>query len=152
MISGILKAMRTIDDITTLDVSEILPHRPPFILIDRLIHYDNHTTCVKTSYTVPACGIMLEDGHLSTGGLIENIAQSCAARIGFYDWLHEIPVKAGVIGSIKGFKAFSHPESGQTIITSITPKAEALGVLMADAQVFLETGELVAECTLKVAV
>lgn len=144
--------MRTIDDITTLDILAILPHRRPFVLIDRLESYDESTTSVTTSYRIPEDGVFVEDNIFKAEGLMENIAQSCAARIGFYDWLHELPVKPGVIGSVKGLSIASFPKVGEKIFTQITPKAEALGVLLASAQVKTESGTLVAECQIKVAV
>ena len=144
--------MRTIDDITTLDILVILPHRRPFVLIDRLESYDEATTAVTTSYTVPKDGVFVEDGIFRAEGIMENIAQSCAARIGFYDWLHELPVKPGVIGSVKGLSISCFPKAGERIFTHIIPKAEAMGVLLASAVVKTESGAVVAESQIKVAV
>ena len=144
--------MRTIEDITTLDILVILPHRRPFVLIDRLEHYDSETTSVITSYTVLQDGVFVEGGFFQAEGLMENIAQACAARIGFYDWLHELPVKPGVIGSVKGLNINQLPKAGEKIFTHITPKAEALGVLLAEAVVKSESGEIIAQSNIKVAV
>ena len=144
--------MRKIDDITTLDILTILPHRRPFVLIDRLEAYDETSTSVTTSYTIPQDGVFVENNIFKAEGIMENIAQSCAARIGFFDWLHELPVKPGVIGSVKGLSIISFPKAGEKIFTYITPKAEALGVLLAEAKVKTESGEIIAECNIKVAV
>ena len=151
MISGILK-MRTIDDITTLDILTILPHRRPFLLIDNLVHYDPQTTQVRTSFQITEDSPFVQGGCLQAAGIMENIAQSCAARIGFYDWLNELPVKPGVIGAVKDLEIKSFPRVGQTITTYITPKAEAMGVLLAEATVKTSEGSVIAECSIKVAV
>jgi len=144
--------MRKIDDISSLDVCEILPHRKPFLLIDKLLCYDEETTAVKTSFTVREGGVFVSDGCLQAPGLMENIAQSCAARIGFYDWLHELSVKPGVIGSVKNLVIHTLPEVGQEIITSVKPQAEAMGILLAAATITDKDGRIIAEGTIKVAV
>ncbi len=144
--------MRRIDDISSLDVLVILPHRRPFVLIDRLVSYDYDTTEITVEYTVPKEGVFLEGGRFTAEGLMENVAQACAARVGFYNWLHEIPVRPGVVGAVKGMEVMLLPEIGQKLLTHIIPKAEALGLLMAEAKIMTESGSHVAKCTVKVAV
>lgn len=34
-----------------IDILDLLPQRPPFVLIDRLVHFDEHRTV--TRFTVP---------------------------------------------------------------------------------------------------
>lgn len=34
-----------------IDILDLLPQRPPFVLIDRLVHFDEH--CTVTRFTVP---------------------------------------------------------------------------------------------------
>ena len=76
--------MRKIEDISALDIEIILPHRNPFLLIDKLIYYNSDTLAVKTSFLVKREGVFVSGDTLSAAGLLENIAQSCAAKIGFF--------------------------------------------------------------------
>ena len=144
--------MRKIEDISALDIEIILPHRNPFLLIDKLIYYNSDTLAVKTSFLVKREGVFVSGDTLSAAGLLENIAQSCAAKIGFFDWLNELPVKPGVIGSVKNLKIHTYPKIGQLLITEITPVTEVLGVMLANAVVRSESGYSIAEATIKVAV
>ena len=144
--------MRKIEDISALDIEAILPHRKPFLLIDKLISYNSDTLAVKTSFLVKRGGVFVCGDALSAAGILENIAQSCAAKIGFFDWLNELPVKPGVIGSVKNLKIHTYPKIGQLLITEITPVTEVLGVMLANAVVRLESGSSIAEATIKVAV
>ena len=65
----------------SIDIHTLLPQQPPFVMIDRLLHYDEtRTVC---SFTVPEDNLFCEAGVFKAAGLIENIAQSCAARLGF---------------------------------------------------------------------
>ena len=139
-------------DISTIDVLEFLPQRPPFVLIDKLISYSAQTTQVKTQFYIKEGGTFVDGGFFQPAGIMENIAQSCAARIGYCDWLFARPVKIGVIGAIKSMEVLELPKVGDTIITSITPKSEALGVLLAEAVVENQAGVVVAKCAIKIAV
>ena len=60
---------------------EILPQREPFVFVDRLVHYDERETV--TVFTVPAEHLLVADGYLTAPGVLENMAQSSAARIGY---------------------------------------------------------------------
>ena len=50
-------------------------------MISRLTHFDMVRTVSETE--VSAQNIFVEEGCFSASGLIENIAQTCAARIGY---------------------------------------------------------------------
>ena len=60
-----------------IDIRGILPQREPFLFVDRLLHYDDGETV--TAFTVPEGHLLVEDGKLTTSGVLENMAQSSAA-------------------------------------------------------------------------
>ncbi|MCQ2146993.1 MAG: pseudouridylate synthase, partial [Bacteroidales bacterium] len=64
-----------------IDALDILPQRPPFVMIDALNAYEESR--VDTSFVVREDNILVKDGFLSEAGVMENIAQTCAARIGY---------------------------------------------------------------------
>ena len=74
-----------------IDILDLLPQRPPFVLIDRLVHFDEHRTV--TRFTVPEGHLFCEEGCLQAAGLIENIAQTCAARMGYINLINAERVK-----------------------------------------------------------
>ena len=86
--------MRAIEDIT---LRELIPQRPPFVMIDRLLSCDQVVTV--TELEVRDDNVFVLDGHFSTEGLMENIAQTCAARMGYINLSHGKKVKIGVIGA-----------------------------------------------------
>jgi 3-hydroxymyristoyl/3-hydroxydecanoyl-(acyl carrier protein) dehydratase len=55
-------------------ITELIPHRPPVVLIDRVISCDGANT--KTQYRIPEEGFFVENGTFGEMGLIENMAQS----------------------------------------------------------------------------
>ena len=66
---------------TDIDVLDLLPHRQPFIMIDKLTHFDLKSA--KTVFVVRDDNLFCFDGIMEEAGLVENIAQTCAARTGF---------------------------------------------------------------------
>ena len=64
-----------------IDIHTLLPQQEPFVLIDRLVHFDEERT--TTLFTVREDHLFYEDGHLNACALVENIAQTCAARMGY---------------------------------------------------------------------
>lgn len=86
--------------VRSIDINTLLPQRPPFIMIGRLEHFD--MVCVSTSTMVKADNIFVEDNQLSASGLIENIAQTCAARIGYINkYILKKGIQIGFIGAIR---------------------------------------------------
>lgn len=122
-----------------------IPQRPPFVLIDNII--DCQSMIIRTDFTIPVGHVLVEEGHLSEAGLLENIAQTCAARIG---WLNkDKPVRLGVIGSISHFEAHALPLVGETIETLVSVEAEIFDALVIHAETTLHH-ETIAHCDMKV--
>ena len=83
-----------------ISIGGILPQREPFVFVDRLEHYDDVETV--TSFTVREGHLMVQDGVLSAPGILENMAQSSAARIGYLcKYILHVPVRIGYIGAIR---------------------------------------------------
>ena len=129
--------------------SEILPQREPFVFVDRLIHYDERETV--TTFLVPADHLLVEDGHLTAAGILENMAQSSAARIGYLcKYVLHVPVRIGYIGAIRKFRVHRLPAVGETVHTTVVLVEDVFGITLVDAEV--RVGEdLIAEAALKTA-
>ena len=129
--------------------SEILPQREPFVFVDRLIHYDERETV--TTFLVPADHLLVEDGHLTAAGILENMAQSSAARIGYLcKYILHVPVRIGYIGAIRKFRVHRLPDVGETLTTTIIFREDVFGISLVDAVV--RVGEdIIAEASLKTA-
>ena len=68
-------------EITSIDVLELLPQRPPFVMIDQLLHFDEVVT--TTRFEIRPDNLFAEGPVLNPCALVENIAQTCAARMGY---------------------------------------------------------------------
>ena len=81
-------------DFTKVDVKGILPQREPYLMVSRLLSYSNEKTVVE--YVVADDCVFCEDGRLQGEGLVEVVAQACAARIGFISrYILHRPVNIG---------------------------------------------------------
>ena len=103
-------------------------------MIDTLTHFD--MTRTVTELTVPADNIFVENDHFSSSGLIENIAQTCAARIGYVNkYILKKGIQIGFIGAIRNLEVLSLPKVGDTITTTVDVHEEVFGMTLASAKV-----------------
>lgn len=133
-----------------IDIRSLLPQRDPFVAVDHLVQYDD--TEVVTETVVKSDSLFTEDGRLTAAGLMENIAQTCAARIGFHTLyvLGRETVDIGVIGALRNMEIHALPPVGQTLTTRVTVREEAFGITLVEASVTSE-GQLMAEGEMKIA-
>ena len=135
-------------DISSVNVLDLIPQRPPFIMIDCLTHFDPVIT--SSRFTVRDNNLFFSEGRLLASGLIENIAQTCAARIGYINRLGNEVIKLGFIGAVRNLKIYKTPLAGDTIYTTITVKEEVFQMTLVDAVVKLND-ETIAEAEMKIA-
>ena len=134
--------------LTEIPVTELLPQRPPFVMIDCLTGFSETTT--ETCLTVRDDNVLVQDGRLSVYGLVENIAQTCAARLGYASYILHKPVRIGFIGAVRGCKIKRLPLVGEMLETRIEVKEEIFGLTLVDAEVRLD-GVTIAETQMKIA-
>ena len=136
------------DEFGRYDILELLPQRRPFVMVDRLLNCDSVLT--KTQLEIKANNIFNDRGHLSTAGICENIAQTCAARIGYLSLAMGEPVKLGFIGAISNMQVHRTPLTGETVVTEIKVLQEVFNITLVHAE--MKCGdELIAETDLKIA-
>lgn len=124
----------------TIDVHTILPQQEPFVMIGVLTHFEMNTTTTETE--IKATNIFVDDGKFSASGIMENIAQTCAAREGFYNkYILHKDVQIGFIGAVRDYKILALPPVGLTITTRIDILEEVFGMTLARAMVTFVQGE-----------
>ena len=117
-----------------IDIHSLLPQQEPFVMIGRLIYFDERRTMTET--TIKEDNIFVDEGMFSASGLIENIAQTCAARIGFANkYLRKKGIQIGFIGAIRNLELFRLPKAGETITTTMDVVDEVFGMILAQARV-----------------
>lgn len=129
-------------DLRQIDVHELLPQQEPFVMIGTLIHFDRSLTVTET--IVNDCNIFVDNGRLSASGLMENIAQTCAARIGYVNkYILKKGVQLGFIGAVRDFVVHALPSVGSKIVTYVSVKEEIFGMTLAEAKIICDDKILV---------
>jgi predicted hotdog family 3-hydroxylacyl-ACP dehydratase len=128
-------------------ITGLIPQREPMVMIDRLLHNDDKKTV--TSFKIEENNIFIRDGHLSEYGLIENIAQTAAARIGYIAMETGSKVPIGFIAGIKDLKILRLPEKSSVIITEIIIVDHVLGMTIITGQNSSE-GKMLASCEMRI--
>ncbi|MCR5709199.1 MAG: pseudouridylate synthase [Bacteroidales bacterium] len=135
---------------TALDqipIEYLLPQRRPFVFVDHLLHYGEDYT--STSFRIPEQGVFVENGRFATGGLVEHMAQSSAARAGYVArYILHIPVTIGYIGSVRKLKVHRHPVSGEVLETKVFFRESIFGISLTDVEVRCKE-ELIASASIK---
>ena len=132
-----------------IPILELLPQRPPFVMVDHLVDYsETQTTC---DLSVRPDNVFCENGELAAAGLIEHIAQTCAARLGYYNkYILKVGVRLGFIGEVKDLEIIRLPREGELIETTIKVEQEIFDVTLVTAEVRVGE-ETIATTRLKIA-
>lgn len=140
----------TDDFVRTLDVHTLLPQQEPFVMIGQLIHFDMIETVTETS--IVENNIFVQGGIFSSTGMLENIAQTCAVRIGYINkYINKKGIQIGLIGAVKNYEVFENPIVGSRIKTTIKVKEEIFGMILAEA--IVECNDVhIAKTEIKIAV
>ena len=133
-----------------IDLHTVLPQQEPFVMVGSLIAFDADSSVTET--LIREDNIFVDDGHFSASGMMENIAQTCAARVGFYNKyvLHK-DVQVGFIGAVRNYVVHSLAPVGEMVTTRVDILQDVFGMTLANAQVTCR-GEVIAEAEIKLAV
>ncbi len=118
----------------SIDVHEILPQQEPFVMVGTLTKFQMDTSTTET--LIKEDNIFVDNGCFSAAGMMENIAQTCASRIGFYNkYILHKDVQIGFIGAIRNYVVSSLAPVGSMIVTTVDIKEEVFGMTLAQATV-----------------
>lgn len=119
-------------DLEQIDIHELLPQREPFVMVDKLVYFDEKTT--TTSFLVREDNLFVENGRLNACALAENIAQTCAARLGYVNkYILKRGIQIGFIGAVKDLKVIDTPVVGDVLTTTIHVLEQIMGLTLVTA-------------------
>lgn len=133
--------------VTKENIQSYIPQHPPFVMIDELIGSDDTST--RTAFKVREDNIFIENGILKEPALVENIAQTAAARAGYITTKENLPVLIGYIGAIKDLEIFNLPKINDTLETEIIIKTQVFDVTLITGKVSCN-GQTLAQCEMKI--
>ncbi|WP_295118328.1 3-hydroxyacyl-ACP dehydratase [uncultured Chitinophaga sp.] len=133
--------------VTKEEITQYIPQRPPIVMVHRLLRADDKE--LRTGFDVEPDNLFVDNGVLMPPGLVENIAQSAAVRVGYLAKQNNEPVPIGYIGGISHLEVLELPAAGTQIETLISIEREVMGATIAKGSVF-QDGRLLAECEMKI--
>ncbi len=129
------------------NIESLIPQRKPFVMIDELTGSDG--THTSTQLQVRADNIFVENGLLTEPGLLENIAQTAAARAGYEAQKDNSPVRIGYIGAVKNFEVLALPAVGDVLETVLITGNQVFDVTVVKGTVSCN-GKILAKCEMKI--
>ena len=135
-------------DFQNIPITSLIPQRPPFVMVDRVLSCTDGNAV--TELVVSEDNIFLDDMKLSPAGIMENMAQSCAARMGCVNCLHNESIKMGFIGDIRDCVILRQPCCHETLHTHVEIIEEVFNLTL--ASVTTKVGdETIATARMKIA-
>jgi 3-hydroxymyristoyl/3-hydroxydecanoyl-(acyl carrier protein) dehydratase len=122
------------------NILELIPQREPMVMVDEFLGMGEAVS--KTRFTVREDNLFVDNGQLSECGLIEHIAQSAAARIGYIFKSKNEPVPIGYIGSVNDFIFSRAVKLGETIETTVKVLQEVLNITLIEARCYINDKEV----------
>jgi predicted hotdog family 3-hydroxylacyl-ACP dehydratase len=129
------------------NILSLIPQRPPFVMVDELLYCDESTT--RTGFKVTDDNVLVVDGEFTEAGLMENIAQTAAARAGHMAELESKPVAVGYIGAVKNFEIFNLPKVNDELLTEIKIENQVFDVTIISGTVKCD-GKVMAQCEMNI--
>lgn len=128
-------------------ITEYIPQKHPIVMIDTLNYCQDATT--KTTFKIETENIFVKDGILHEPGIVENIAQTAAAKAGYEVKKHGVEPLLGFIGAVKDLKIHAFPKVGEMLETTVVIKTEVMGVTLIEGISYCN-GTKIAECEMKI--
>lgn len=129
------------------NILPLIPQRPPFVMADTLETCDD--SGASSTFLVKVDHIFTLNGVLKEPALIENIAQTCAARMGYICQQQNKPVPVGFIGAVQNLRINSLPTVGSVLHTLVIIKNQIFNATIVEAEI-LSNGETIATCEMRI--
>lgn len=123
-------------ELKDIDIHTLLPQQEPFVIVGTLTECTASKTCTVT--TIPDNAIFVAGNVIMPFALAENIAQTCAARIGYVNkYILHKDLEIGVIAALRNVHIHSLPHIGDTIRTQVDIVEDVFGMTLAKAVITL---------------
>jgi 3-hydroxyacyl-[acyl-carrier-protein] dehydratase len=138
--------------LTGEEVFSLIPQKQPIVMVDKLWYNDETTTV--SGLEIKENNVFCEDGFLKEPGIIENIAQTAALRVGYLVKLMEqngekVNPPIGYIGAIKRLVIYKLPKVGSELKTEVVIQQVIFDVTLITGKTTVN-GETIAECEMKI--
>lgn len=117
-------------------VMELIPQKPPMVMVDGLI--SNDETVAVSKLNITKNNIFCSNGYFHEPGLIENMAQTAALRSGHEAMENREEPAVGFIGSVKNMTIHELPKDDDELRTKVTILTRLMNVLIIKGEVMVD--------------
>src|SRR5690349_19299265 len=128
-------------------ITQFIPQRQPFVMIDELLEATD--TAATSTFKILPENILVDAGRFTEPGLIENIAQTAAAMVGYQCTIQQVPVPVGFIAAVKDLKVLALPPIEAVIQTQIQVTNTVMDVTIVQGKVE-QSGKLLCSCEMRI--
>ncbi len=126
--------------IENISLEKIIPQRAPFAMIDCLVKHSSKAA--TSSLQISSSNILVENNYLSAAGMLENMAQTAAAHLGYEAYLRDLEAPVGFIAAVKNFIVNENPVVGTQIETTIEYTNTIINIHIVNAVTYLNDKEI----------
>jgi hypothetical protein len=116
-------------------------------MIGELLYADE--TTARTGFVINKDNIFVEQGKFNEAGLLENIAQTAAAGIGYTAGRGETAAEIKYIGSVRNFEILELPKVNDELTTTITIEEKIFDAVIVNGTTWCNN-VLIARCEMRV--
>lgn len=116
-------------------------------MVDQLLSSDENSTV--TTFRVTEENVLVARGEFTEAGLMENIAQTAAARAGYRAMMENEPVAVGYIGAVKNLEVFALPKINEILVTEIKIENHVLDTTIISGTV-RRNNIIIAQCEMNI--
>lgn len=128
------------EELKDIPITRLIPQRKPFVMVDRILSCD--MVDAYTELLVQADNIFLDEGELSAAGIMEHLAQSCAARMGCINRMRGESIKIGYIGDMRNYVIYRHPKEEELISTHVHILEDVFHLTLAEVTAWVDNEEI----------
>lgn len=133
-----------------IDIKTLIPQRPPFVLIDKLLFAD--LTKAISSWKIEPTSLFVDNNILSPSAVLENIAQTAAAHLGYINIYsnENQEVKIGLVGAVSNLEIFDSIYVNDILTTEVQILEQIADLKLISAKV-TRNNDLLATAEMKIA-
>ena len=129
------------------NIDVLIPQKEPFVMISELVSFSSSD--FSTVFNISKNNILCENNCFTTEGLLENIAQSCAAGLGKLQQAQNTEPRIGYIGAINKVVLHNLPPIEAKLETFCSIITEFKGVILIAGKSSYNSIECI-ECEMKI--
>jgi predicted hotdog family 3-hydroxylacyl-ACP dehydratase len=119
-----------------LPVAELLPHRPPMLMVEEIVAMDDEREAAALRLTIRSGNPFLDaDGALDPAAFLEIIAQAAAAQHGANRRRDGMPAEDGMLLGVRDFCVTGAARTGESLVVEVRKTGEIERVATVDGSV-----------------